>query len=284
VVQIDLNELPSLGPWPTRLLGLSPWNIPRRTVDKVEQEYNKDKYARCLEYYTQATSQLSPEQMKQFELEYTPDSDWNISIHNDIFRTTFADARKRHYDLLIQHLTKAISQSATVVELGCGYGYNLWMLQNHFRTNCHWLGGEYSTNAVSLANKLYADNPNLNVTTFNFYDEIYTLLQQVPPPITIYTMHALEQIPDAAHIIQTLMENRDIIHSVFHFEPIYELHDDSLMGLMRRRYTEMNDYNTNLLTQLKQNDQHIQIEHTSSDVFGLSPFNPTSIVEWRPKQ
>ena len=65
---VDLNDLPAWSEWPTRLLGLAPWTIPSRTIQKVEQEYDKEKYAQCLDYYyIHAGRNVTPEEIKQFE-------------------------------------------------------------------------------------------------------------------------------------------------------------------------------------------------------------------------
>jgi len=53
---VNLNDLPRWSPWPARLLGISPWEAPDRTVEKVDAEYDKDKYAGCLAFYNKAVA------------------------------------------------------------------------------------------------------------------------------------------------------------------------------------------------------------------------------------
>lgn len=271
---MNLNDLPLWSPWPARLLGLSSWEIQDRTEEKVDSEYDKDKYAKCLAYYVKATAPVTIKAIRR--LEYGSGSHRCISFKGDLLLLT-ADEVQSIYDrlLLYDTMRKEIEQSATIIELGCGYGYNLQMLEQPFQ-NKQFLGGEFSSNAVKLAAKLFT-----NVAKFNFYDSAYELIENAQPPITVFTSHAIEQLPKSAPFFQGLWPHRNKIKSVFHFEPVYELYDSTLLGLMRRRYAEVNDYNRDLLPELQQ--RNIQITRLEANVFGLNPLNPTSIIQWEYK-
>ena len=144
-----------------------------------------------------------------------------------------------------------------------------------------FLGAEYSKNAVQLASKLYQHDPKVTVLPFNFYDDqSYRFLEGVNPPIVVLTVHAIEQLQLVPPVLDTLLRYRENIQAVFHFEPVYELHDETLLGLMRHRYTELNDYNRDLLSQL-QRRSYIRILSIQTNMFGLNPLNPTSIIEWK---
>lgn len=277
---IHLNELPRWSPWPARLLGLEPWEIPKRTKEKIDREYNADKYAKCLSFYAENSFHpLTPEDIKQFEYGQSQTDEMCISVGSDLVITTLENAREIFSDLLINAMRDAIDASATVIELGCGYGYNLWKLQQHFPSK-RFLGGEYSRNAVRLASRLYAGNATLDVYSYDFYGSLKQLLERAQPPVTIFTAHAIEQLPSAAQTIGEFIRHKEEISRVFHFEPCYELHDETLLGCMRRRYAEINDYNRDLLSELKRRVDHIHILEVRSDVFGLNPLNPTSVIEW----
>ncbi len=279
MTKIKLDDLPLWSPWPSRLLGLSPWNMQYRTIEKMDQEYDRDKYARCLAYYSESSSEVTPEGVKQFEFGQDLSATVCVSHGNDLVLMSLEEARTRSYQLITETMRHAIEQSATVIELGCGYGYNLWMLLQRFR-NKRFRGGEYSKNAVHLGTDLFRESPIITVMQFNFYDPVYQILEAVEQPITIFTSHAIEQLPDSVPFFEALLPHRNRIEAVFHFEPIYELHDATLLGLMRRRYTEVNDYNRNLLSQLRERSEFVRIVRTEADVFGLNPLNPTSIIHW----
>ena len=64
---LDLQELPRWSSWPARLLGLEQWTTVERTTAKIEQEYNKEKYADCRKYVIDHLG-VSPEDLKRFEV------------------------------------------------------------------------------------------------------------------------------------------------------------------------------------------------------------------------
>jgi len=277
--KVDLNDLPRWSQWPARLLGLAPWTIPSRTIEKVDQEYDRDKYAQCLDYFTSAGENITPEEVKQFEFGLGPADRVCISIGNDLHEVSLSEARARYYQLFLDTMRTEVEKCKTVIELGAGYGFNLWMLQQHFG-NCRFWGGEYSRNAIQLAARLYQNNPKITVEYFNFYDpSTYAVLAEAERPIVVFTAHAIEQLPCSSLVFDTLFRYHENIQAVFHFEPVYQLHDETLLGLMRRRYAEVNDYNRDLLCEL-QSRSCIRVVRLQADVLGLNPLNPTSIIQW----
>lgn len=279
MIKLDINELPRWSPWPSRIMGTCPWETPHRTVEKVSAEYDRDKYARCLAYLERAHSQAcTAEDIKRFELGDDMSKRICISVGEELFLAEFAEARRQFYEVLRSSLSTAIEGAGTVVELGCGYGFNLWHLSQHFHRQV-FVGGEYSPNAVELANRLYAHNGRVQVCGFDFYDSAYRLLDPLDGPVLVFTSHAIEQLPTAAAVLKALVHHRRKIAGVVHFEPVFEVNDDSLLGQLRRRYIEMNDYNRDLLTLLRR-DSAIEVEEVRSDVIGLNPLNATTIVRW----
>ena len=278
--KVDLNDLPQWSQWPSRLLGLDEWAIASRTLDKIEQEYEQDKYAKCLEFCNRSDKDLTPEDVKQFEFQLAPDQKICASVDNELYSLELKKARAKHYQLIANSIRKEAGHCDSIIELGAGYGYNLWMLKQHFMTKTFG-GGEYSANAVKVAARLYPPDLNIRVWHLNFYDpSTYTFLELLPAPFLVFTSHAVEQMPRSGMIFDTLFQYREKIHSVFHFEPLYELHDRTLLGLMRQRYAEINDYNRDLLSELKHRS-YVQIADIQRDVFGINPLNPTSIVQWK---
>lgn len=278
--RVDLNDFSAWSVWPARLLGLAPWTISSRTIKKIDQEYDKDKYARCLDYYIHAGKNITPEEVKQFEFGLNLAGKECVSLGNNLYEVCLSEARATYYRLLVDTVRDEVEKCETVIELGCGYGYNLWMLRQHFPTKTFFGGGEYSENAVHLASLLYQHDPKIKVWRFNFYDDqSYKILERVSPPIVVLTVHAIEQLQSSSPVLDALLRHRESIQTVFHFEPVYQLHDETLLGLMRRRYTELNGYNTDLLLELQQRS-YIRIIISQAEVLGLNPLNPTSVIQW----
>jgi len=275
--KIDINDLPNYSSWPSILLGLTPWDVPKRNLEKIDKEYDKDKYAKCLAFYVETNKKVTPEEVKDFEFKTVADPICT-SIGNEFYLMPLESARSAFYELLINTIGNDIEEETTVVELGCGYGYNLYLLQKHFKKTM-FIGGEYSPNAVLLASKLFSEYPLIDVLEFNFYDVPYKILQDITSPIIVFTSHAIEQLPESSIFLDRLYPYREKIKAVFHFEPAYDLYDMSLIGLMRRRYSQANDYNRDLLRNLRARS-YIRICNIQANVLGLNPFNPTSIIKW----
>lgn len=277
--KIDLNDLPEWSKWPARMLEFFPWKIPRRTTEKIDQEYDKDKYKSCLEYFTQAGGEISAEEIKQFELDDIPDEAC-ISLDNELYVLSSKEAIKKYYDFIPASVNPEVENCETIFELGCGYGYNLWLL-NKYHGSKSFIGGDYSRNAVQLASSLYCDNSNLKVLQFDFFNEqTYLFLESTESPVLIFTVHAIEQLPDSSIVFDTLLKYRDKIKTVIHLEPAFQLHDKKLIGLMQKRYAEINDYNTDLISQLEKRS-YISVLSIKPDMIGVNPLNPTSVIKWQ---
>lgn len=274
--EISLDELPKHTPWVRRLLHLEPFSKAVRDLAKIDAEYDKDKYAKLLAYYNkQPGRSIADIRMKEF----FPDSDTTcFSRKGKLFLTSVANFLRLDDKFLIDVLAEPVSKVGVVVELGCGYGYNFSVLRDAFPHRLWW-GGEYSQNAIQLAEHLFADCEDISVLPFNYYDDTWAILENLEEKALLFTRHAIEQLPQVKSIMPTFAKYKDKIAGVVHLEPVYELIDKhSTLGLMRQVYTLMNDYNTDLLTTL--NGMRVQIQRVDVDLFGVNPLNPTSLVQW----
>jgi hypothetical protein len=190
-------------------------------------------------------------------------------------------AMERYQEILLRTMGAAIQQASVVVELGCGYGYNLWKLSREF-SGRQFSGGDYSGNAVRLAGMLFDAEQNIKVRRLDLYSPRYELLETLGDSGSwvIFTVHAVEQLASASPLLNALTPYRERIQAVFHFEPANELHDGSLLGLLRQRYAIFNDYNRDLVSRLQERSD-IAIVQLQKHVFGANPLNPMSVIEWR---
>ena len=261
-----------------RLLGLDPFNKPVRNVAKVDAEYDKDKYAKLLAYYCQAKRGATVQAIKARERS-TLHRETCISKDGQLFVTSLGSSQRLEDEVLVDALAEPIATATIVVELGCGYGYNLSVLKEAY-PNRVWIGGEYSQNAIKLASLLFAGCNDISVFPFNWYDDSWPIFDTFKGKAVVFTRHSAEQLPLARDVLPTLRKYREKIIGVVHLEPIYELTDEeSTLGLMRRGYTLLNDYNTDLLTTIK--TMGVKILKTQYDLFGGNPLNPTSLIYWR---
>lgn len=277
---IPLEDLPRWSLWPSRLLGLTPWETPERTLAKVAAEYDGEKYAACLRFLEESDERPAIETLRGFDIG-DPEQIICVSHHSRLWEMSQHDARERYARIVTQALQDVMNTAATVIELGCGYGYNMWRLRHDYPDH-RFVGGEYSINAIELARRLFTDVTDVHVTNFNYYDAHYDVLAEASGdgPMIVFTSHSVEQLPSAAVVIDGLREYRSAIEAVFHFEPILGLAEDDLLGLLRRRYCVANDYNRDLLELLKR-CADVEVVRTEHDVLGINPLNPTSVIAWR---
>ena len=279
---VPLGQMPQWSPWPARLLGIEPWQKKPRTVERVNDEYENDKYAKCLKHLDQHP-QATIEEIKQFEFGRPGDSPVLVSIKDELYRTTQHIARQLHYAAMIDNVIRITrgSRINTIVELGAGYGYNLQMLCEAIPGIRKFIGMELSANAVEIGNRCFAANLAVELQEFDFCQgDHYRFLTELQGPVLVFTCHAIEQLQSFAVVAQNLAQARDQIQSVLHVEPQHDRHACGLLGLMRHRYSELNDYNVDMMQVLSE-DPAIEIISREMDVYGLNPLNPTSVIHWR---
>ncbi len=278
--QVNLNDLPKYYPWPERLLGLSPWSFKPRTIEKTEAEYNQDKYLRCFNLLQEKDGQMTMDDMKAFEQAADDSIEICISLEDELFTTSLNEARQKLFDEIKNTLQPNILKSSTIIELGAGYGHNLWRLSKEFpSTKLNWIAGEFADNAIKIGEKIAGKN--ISFSKFNFYKTPYTILENATGLITIFTVYAAQQLPAAKDILIGLRPYKNKIHRVIFFESVYEHYDPyTMLGLMRKRYIELCDYNTDILTILNAAED-IEIVSERKNVFGLNPLLPASIIEWK---
>jgi len=287
---ITLNELPKHSDWPNKILGETDWTIPNRNIDKIREEYEQDKYLQLREF--QRTNNVTdPLKIRQKQIKgrswhfsKSEQSTKSICVSEDteLYVAPVLAAQEYNDMKVINTLRKVLNGGETVVELGCGYGYNLHVLNQEF-PECEFFGGEFSENAVEIASNLFSDDDNITVEQFNYYNKEWTLFDRDTNNLVVFTRLSIEQLPQCGPAIERLMQAAGAeLEDAIHLEPIYEMHDtESLLQLLRKKYAEINDYNRDLLTVLK-NQSDISIQATEYDVFGFNGLNPMSLIHWQP--
>jgi SAM-dependent methyltransferase len=277
--EISINDLPLWTDWPARLLGLSDFSSVSRDRAKIEAEYSRDKWQKCLDSFEESGGHMNAADLRQRYYDLgSPKQRASVS-NGKLVVANNAEVMQRYDDILVNGMAEVASESRSIVELGCGFGHILWMLRTAFPGKA-FVGGDYADSAVSLAAKLFQSHIDISVQKFDFYAPNYKIIEEAEGPVVVFTSQALEQIPYSAGVVDTLSKYRQKIARVFHLEPAYALYDNSLLGLMRRRYIEMNDYNRDLISTL-QGRKDVEILQLRADAIGWNPFNSLAFVEWR---
>jgi SAM-dependent methyltransferase len=248
-----------------------------RTVEDTRREYDREKYAECLAFLN-ADPSRTPEDVRRYELRAQAPLIC-VSSGAELFAEDPVETRDRFIDLVVAELASIDPPVTTVVELGCGYGYNLWRLAKA-RPELRYVGGDFSANAVELARLLYSRQDRIEVQAFDLYDERYPILVGLGR-VVVLTIYAVSMMPAARNFVDALRAARASVAEVIQFEPLYELEGETtLLGLMRRRYVELNDYNRDLFSEVR-GLSDVEITAVRHDVHGVNPLYPASLLRWR---
>ena len=188
---------------------------------------------------------------------------------------------EKHLELYKTVLDPYIMNASSLVELGAGYGSKILNLSNHDNyKDLPLYAAEYTVNGCE-AIKLLSErmDKKIKVGYCDLKEEVIKDID-IPKDSVIFTSYA-------AHYVQKMeptfidfileMEPKIIIN----FEPCYENHSSSKFGDMWRRYIELNDYNTNMITLLENSHKNKKIElEITENVIGCNPFLPISIIRW----
>lgn len=284
--KVGLDELPRYQPqWVQRLLGFVDWEVPERDISKIENEYNQDKYESLLKTFKEKDLSLSELRWNQL-----PDKHKTICFSNSgrLFKAKAEDVVLHQRKVFFDQFSRILSGNELIIELGAGYGLNLGHLKKHLKNkfpNLKYIGGEYSENAVELGNNLFEDDKDIELKMFNYYEGNIEIPNKYKKncDVIIFTSHSVEQIPKFNPILDLQVWSTSLnVSHVVHFEPVYEFNQkNSLIGMLRRRYTEINDYNRDIYSSLK-NSKSISIRRKNNDLIGINPLNPTSLIHWEP--
>jgi hypothetical protein len=199
-------------------------------------------------------------------------------------RATTLEIHRRYKDFVAAVLTPYVP-AAALVELGAGYGSIVIDLAR--RPVFHdmlVLAGELTTSGTRLIAMLAdAEGVSIHAGHCDLMSVPVTTLA-IPPKALIYTSYAAQYIP---LLSQSFVESLIALDpaTVVHIEPCYEhCEGKTLLGLMRRRYIQVNDYNTNLVTVLREQSDRgaIEIVDERPAVFGSNPLLAASVIVWRP--
>lgn len=253
--------------WTKRFVGLEIFQK-IRDLSQIDREYNQDKYGSLLTHNCEGIEDYKKLEMKNSGLDDS--SETFISFEEEIFKTNVKLARQIYYSLIYTTLKDYKRDSNFLCELGCGYGYNLSYLSS---LKLKMLGGEYCENAVNIAKKV-----GMDVSQFNYYNQLdYNLIKKES---IVLTVHSVEQLPSAEPFIQGLYRQKEKINIIINFEPTYLQERQSFVGMLRNKYIEINDYNRDLITILRERND-VDIIKYNPDIIGLNPLNSTNLIVWK---
>ncbi len=281
--EIFIEDLPKYSDWPYRIVGLSDWNLSsgKRTKKHIQKEYGQkwEKINNLINKNKNKT--LEPFLHCAFRNHFPS----NLLIHiNEKF--FYVRTNKMLWDyiykIIAEHIDPYIPKNKTIVELGAGWGRNLFRFFSDGIAD-RIVGAEFTKEGVAAGRKI-AEKYNVPGAFYHFdYNNPNKKLLPELKDTVVFTHNSIEQIPCLkSAFIEFLIQAKPAV--IIHFEPVYEYRTkNTLHHLLWKRYTELNDYNRNLLTLLKEMEKRkkIKIVKEEPHLLGLNAFNPGSFIIWK---
>ncbi|HEY4516875.1 MAG TPA: hypothetical protein VJG64_02915 [Candidatus Paceibacterota bacterium] len=257
--KISLNELGAYSPWIRRLKEGK--KLFEKTPASLMREYNEDKYAPLMACKTFVDA---------IQAYRGPKEETAYSRHGELFVDDKDAVYELRQKIMLEALRPTLEMVEMVIELGAGFGQTVRSIQEAYPALAY-RAGEYTPNGVALGQKLL---PGVQFYPFNFYkagdwDRIFDGVENA----LVFTVHAVEMIPDATLFVREVQRQKNKIHSVVNFEPIYR-DDGTELSRYRMKYIEINSYCQNILQSIL-NPRKIE-----EDFFGVNPLFPKTFIEW----
>jgi len=299
---IPFCEASRYSPWPERIFGIDPWTKPQRKAADVLREYNDGWYksllsawdahfatkpASALSFFHQIIKDNCAETEKNFDIYRTRQDEALFSI-GDVLGVGDLVLLTEMYRLMVVRFVEQLAEAhgaRAVVETGCGTGINLFFI-NALSGMAPIVGGEICSNAVEVGNRISKDlSLPGRFAIFDYHDpaSLRALVAGLENYVLL-TSHSIEQIQvrEAGFIDSVLaLPNKPAV--VIHIEPV-QWKDPSFFSRLCERYATINCYNQDLHDLLieKEAAGALQIVEKRKRCFGVSAFNPSSLIAWRP--
>jgi len=300
---ISFSEASGFSPWPDRILGFDNWKKTRRNGEDILSEYDQGWYKSLLDTWSEhfqsgPSSPLSffhriikeqcDETERNYEIYRTRQREALFSVGDSLAvgdLVLIAELFRLMVVRFVEELAARFGASG-VVETGCGAGINLFFL-NALAGMKPFVGGEICPNAVRVGNSIAGDL-SLPGKFLNFDYRDPSSLRRLVEGMENYvlmTCHSIEQVQvrETAFVDSILaLKNRPSV--VIHIEPI-QWRDEGFYARLCERYGALNLYNQDLKELLaeKEAEGRIQIVEQRKRCFGISAFNPSSLIAWRPR-
>lgn len=238
-----------------------------RDTGKVAREYHGGHWARVLaERQWESTSGLEAFLIGH---DQTPII---AKVDGQICRIKRAEYYRYRIDALAQLIGSSLGDEHDIVEVGCGFGYNLFGLALSF-PNLRLTGVDISANGIEAARAIARHFGISNRVQFELLDVTkpddrnFALLNGR----ACFTYFCLEQIPyDVEQVVKNILMAKP--SRVLHVEPTTKASGYGRRDWVNYLYVKSMDYQSRLFTVLRELDQagHLHLLRT-----GQIPFAPT---------
>lgn len=248
-----------------------------RNQQKIEEDYEKGIYKKYVdaEIWSKEKNEIlilgltDPERLKENKISFYR---YNEKILKDHYVKIWELWEKE----FVETFAKFVDQNDEIVELGCGYGRNLFALRrNNFKNKM--IGYDISKNAINVGKKL--DEKFHTNIEFDILDITKDFSKDKIKNKTIFTYTALEQTKyQLEKILKNLIDANP--KQVIHFETIPQLLTKDFFGFSVRLNRYRKDYQTKILDILKNYEEKISITNLEKVKTCPSVFNPVMMIRY----
>jgi hypothetical protein len=281
--ELPLADLPKHSPWPARLLGSADGGDDAAYGGTGVSAYD-EVYANLLGL-VESNPETGFRELQRSANRYAEESPVPISRAETLYLVDVDEKQQLQDEALVASLAGTLDGGETVVALGCGWGYELGVLAEAY-PDCEFVGGDPTENGVALGRELFGDRERIRIEAFDFRDDHWDLLDDVladesADDVVLFTQGSLTALSSVQDIVtETLTEYADRVREGVHLEHVYELHpEESLLGLLRRGYADLRNYNDDLLASLRTTES-LDVVSATYDVVGGNPLHPLSEIRW----
>lgn len=279
--EISLNELPSYSRWIPYLLGLAKFEKSlEKSAENISREFNIEKWGEVLNLL-RSKNGVS---LSDVDSLFIKDVQQAYYANGKLLVGSSPTVHREYFELLVSELMPEIERSNHIVELGAGYGALIFkMAQLDEMKHVSFSAGEYTQSGIECI-KLLAGK---NLRVKGGYCDLGALdLKAISPPgnsiyLTSWSMVYTKGFPE--NTMKELLSYKPSV--VVHFEPIWEhWSGGSMLEMLWKRYLQLNDYNQDILTGLRQYEQMglIKIVEEKKNLHGINPLMPVSVLKWVP--
>lgn len=252
-----------------------------KSFENLYREYESEKWSQSLnDFLSKKTSEIS----LASDLYFVDKSELTLRIGNNLYASNLKTARQIHIDTLAAVLESLVSVPSTLIEIGAGDGGTLLPLLDKTRQVFpDSIALDLSPSGLKKI-ELIANLLNYRVQTREFNLEKDTLLDlEINEFATVVTSFTLCCIPELnERFFNSIAEVNPRL--VLHFEPLYEdLDPEDPLDMWARQYIEINDYNTNFLSELNSfllSREDFEMKFKIDVSFGQNPLLPGSLICW----
>jgi hypothetical protein len=276
---LSLDELPAYTDWVTRLLNAPARTLFEKTRASIYREYEIDKWAGIWAHIQSRRPSVDEIESLQFHGK----DEIAISLQSKLYAATPVEARKALSSAIADKVSEVHAANSTVVELGAGTGAIIARIAKDRRfAGSKFAAGDFSPSSIKVIDYMaQAEGVSIRTGLFDFNADTNEL--SLPTGCTVvfsFTIAYIQGLTEKFWIRLAAVRPGAMVIA----EPIYQHYrGNSLLGLLRRRYYEANDYNREILPSIEHAERKglLTITAVEENAIGINPLCPISFISLR---